>query len=87
MTLKEIIEKDQINPSLPKLLVGDHIIIYTKIIEGKKTRVQPFQGDIIAKMGGKGSNAKIIVRKRSFGVPVEKTFPINSPLVKEIKIL
>lgn len=71
---------------LPALKAGDTVRVYVKITEGEKERTQVFEGIVIAQKGG--SNRKTItVRKISFGVGVEKIFPVHSPLIEKIDVL
>ncbi len=71
---------------LPALKAGDTVRVYVKITEGEKKRTQVFEGIVIAQKGG--SNRKTItVRKISFGVGVEKIFPVHSPLIEKIDVL
>ncbi len=85
MNIKKI-KEIQTNPDTVKYSVGDYVAVSSKIVEGKKIRIQVYKGLIIKIQGGNSSTKTITVRKRSFGVGVEKTFMANSPLVKEIKI-
>jgi large subunit ribosomal protein L19 len=66
--------------------VGDTVKVYVKVVEGDKERVQPFQGVVIARKGS-GARETFMVRKISFGVGVEKIFPIYSPSITKIEVL
>jgi len=66
--------------------VGDTVKVYVKVVEGDKERVQPFQGVVIARKGS-GARETFMVRKISFGVGVEKIFPIYSPSINKIEVL
>lgn len=88
MNKNEIISaltKDQIRTDLPELVVGNNVKVYQKIKEGNRERVQMFEGTIIKKQGG-GIGATFTVRRVSYGVGVEKTWPVNSPMIEKIEV-
>ncbi|MBQ7975831.1 MAG: 50S ribosomal protein L19 [Clostridia bacterium] len=88
MNKNEIISaltKDQIRTDLPELVVGNNVKVYQKIKEGNRERVQMFEGTIIKKQGG-GIGATFTVRRISYGVGVEKTWPVNSPMIEKIEV-
>jgi len=88
MNKQEIINaltKDQIRTDLPELVVGNNVKVYQKIKEGNRERIQMFEGTIIKKQGG-GIGATFTVRRVSYGVGVEKTWPVNSPMIEKIEI-
>ena len=88
MNKNEIISaltKDQIRTDLPELIVGNNVKVYQKIKEGNRERIQMFEGTIIKKQGG-GIGATFTVRRISYGVGVEKTWPVNSPNIEKIEI-
>ncbi len=80
------INEKQINPNVPEFRVGDTVKVNVKIVEGNKERVQAYEGVVIARKGG-GISETFTVRKESYGVGVERTFPINSPKVDSIEVL
>ena len=80
------IAKDQIRTDLPEIKVGDTVKVYQKIVEGSRTRTQMFEGTIIKIQGG-GIGKTFTARRVSYGVGVEKTWPINSPNVEKIEIV
>lgn len=80
-----LLEQAQLKKDLPDINIGDHVIVYTKIPEGDKMRLHPFEGTIIAKKG-KGITLSFTVRKISFGEGVEKVFPIHSPSIDRVEI-
>ena len=82
----EAIKKSQLK-NLPEIRPGDTIVVYQKIKEGEKERIQPFRGMVLAKKHGKGISATITVRKISLGIGMEKIFPIHSPLIEKIEIV
>jgi large subunit ribosomal protein L19 len=77
---------EQLKNNLPEIKPGCTVIVYQKIKEGDKERIQPFEGLVIAKKHGSGINATITVRKISGGIAVERIFPIHSPSVEKIKV-
>ena len=79
------INKDQIRTDLPELVVGNNVKVYQRIVEGKRTRTQMFEGTIIKIQGG-GISQTFTVRRLSYGVGVEKTWPVNSPNIETIEI-
>lgn len=88
MNSKEIISaltKDQIRTDLPDICIGNNVKVYQKVIEGNRTRTQMFEGTVIKKQGS-GIGATFTVRRLSYGVGVEKTWPINSPIIEKIEI-
>ncbi len=72
---------------LPALKPGDTVRVYTKIKEGNKERTQIFEGVIIKKQGGVGIGASVTVRKMSYGIGVERTFLLHSPLIEKIQVV
>ncbi|MDA8088882.1 MAG: 50S ribosomal protein L19 [Nitrospiraceae bacterium] len=66
--------------------VGDTVRVFMKVIEGDKERIQPFEGAVIARKNG-GTRETFTVRKISFGVGVERIFPLHSPFIQEIKVV
>lgn len=86
MNLVDKITKSQIRTDLPEFRVGDTIRVDVKIIEGKRERIQAFEGIVIAIKGG-GVAKNFIVRKLSAGVGVERTFPMNSPKIEGITVV
>ena len=82
----DLIEKEHMRLDLIEVGVGDSVKIFTKIYEGDKERVQVFEGVVIGKRGG-NTRATFTVRKVSYGVGIEKTFPKHSPLIERIEVL
>ena len=76
---------EQLKTELPEFGIGDGVKVYIRITEGEKTRTQMFEGTVIAKRGG-GISETFTVRRVSYGVGVEKTFPIHSPNVEKIVV-
>ena len=77
--------KDQIRTDLPAFNVGDTVKIHVKIKEGSRERIQTFEGTVIAKKHG-GINETFTVSRISYGVGVERTFPVNSPKIAKIEV-
>ena len=77
---------EQIKTDVPKFGIGDGVKVYVKIVEGEKERTQMFEGTVIARHGG-GISETFTVRRVSYGVGVEKTFPIHSPNVEKVDII
>ena len=80
------IERQQIREDIPAVLVGDNVKVHYRIIEGDRSREQVFQGDVI-RMSGAGSRETFTVRKISFGVGVERTFPLHSPKIAKLEVV
>ena len=71
---------------LPDFIAGDTVKVYVKIKEGEKERIQVFQGVVISKRGA-GTGATFIVRKVSYGIGVERIFPLHSPVIDKIEVI
>lgn len=80
------IEKAQIRDDIPKVIVGDNVKVHYRIREGEREREQIFQGDVI-RMSGAGARETFTVRKLSFGVGVERTFPLHSPKIAKLEVV
>ena len=85
MQIIEKIEKEQTRLDHPEFAPGDTVTVYVTIKEGEKERIQAFQGVVISKRRGT-TNASFTVRKVSYGVGVEKIFPLNSPIIDRIEV-
>jgi len=86
MDIIKSIEHEQLKKSIPELKVGNTVRVHVKIKEGNKERIQVFEGIVIKKQGG-GVNSTFTVRKISYGVGVEKTFLVHSPLVEKVELV
>ncbi len=86
MDIIKSIEHEQLKNKIPELKVGDTVKVHQRIKEGNRERIQIFEGIIIKKQGG-GVNATFTVRKISYGVGVEKTFLVHSPLVEKVELV
>ena len=80
------LEKEQLRTDLPKLEVGDTVRVFVKVIEGSRERLQNFEGVFIKIQGG-GIRKSFTVRRISYGIGVERTFPYNSPRIGRIEVL
>ena len=86
MDIIKSIEHEQLKASIPDLKIGNTVRVHVRIKEGNKERIQVFEG-IIIKVQGSGVNKTFTVRKISYGVGVEKTFLIHSPLVEKVEVV
>jgi large subunit ribosomal protein L19 len=75
-----------IRDDIPAFRAGDNVKVHVKVVEGNRSRVQVFQG-VVIRVQGSGVGRTFTVRKVSFGVGVERTFPINSPIFEQIEIV
>jgi len=80
----DMLEKEYMRLDLPEVGIGDNVKVYTRIFEGDKERIQIFEGVVIRRRGG-NTRASFTVRKVSYSVGVEKTFPVHSPLIDRIE--
>ena len=86
MNLIEAFTNEQLKSELPLVRIGDTIRVHNKIKEGARERIQMFEGTVISKHGG-GISETFTVRRMSYGVGVEKTFPIHSPNVEKVDVI
>lgn len=86
MDMIKSIEHEQLKNKIPELRVGDTVRVHQRIKEGNRERIQVFEGIIIKKQGG-GVNATFTVRRVSYGVGVEKTFLVHSPLMEKVELV
>jgi len=86
MDIIKSIEHEQLKNKIPALKVGDTVKVHQRIKEGNRERIQVFEGIIIKKQGG-GVNATFTVRRISYGVGVEKTFMVHSPMVEKVELV
>ena len=80
------LEKEQLRTDLPKLEIGDTVRVYVKVVEGTRERLQNFEG-IVIKMQGGGIRKTFTVRRMSYGIGVERTFPYHSPSIGRIEVV
>lgn len=86
MNAIERIEKQQIQKTIPPFNIGDTVQVLVKVIEGDRERTQVFEGNVIARRG-RNTRETVTVRKVSYGVGVERIFPVYSPFVQDIKVV
>ena len=86
MDIIKSIEHEQMKNKIPALKVGDTVKVHQRIKEGNRERIQVFEGIIIKKQGG-GVNATFTVRRVAYGVGVEKTFLVHSPMVEKVELV
>lgn len=86
MKATDFIDNDQLRTDLPDFAPGDEVKVHVRVVEGNKERVQVFQGNVIARQGG-GLQETYTVRKLSYGVGVERTFPLHTPTVTKIEVV
>ena len=80
------LEKEQLRTDLPKLRIGDTIRVFVKVVEGTRERLQAFEGTLI-KMQNGGIRTTFTVRRLSYGIGVERTFPLHSPRIGSIEVV
>jgi large subunit ribosomal protein L19 len=81
----ETIDRDSLRSDIPDFRAGDTVKVHVRVVEGNRERVQVFQGPVIRRQGG-GISETFTVRKVSFGVGVERTFPVHSPTIAKIEV-
>src|ERR1700738_4770123 len=81
----ETLERAQLRDGIPQFKAGDTVRVHFKVIEGQRQRIQVFEG-IVIKRQGAGARETFTVRKQSFGVGVERTFPVHSPKIERIEV-
>jgi large subunit ribosomal protein L19 len=81
----ESLERSQLRDDIPRFKAGDTVRVRFKVIEGQRQRIQVFEG-IVIKRQGAGARETFTVRKQSFGVGVERTFPLHSPKIEKIEV-
>ena len=86
MNIIDTINQENVKKDIPSFNVGDTVKVMVKVIEGDKERLQAFEGVVIARKHG-GISETFTVRRISYGVGVEKTFPIHSPKVADIQVI
>jgi large subunit ribosomal protein L19 len=81
----EAIERAQLREGIPKFKAGDTVRVHFRVIEGQRQRIQVFEG-IVIKRQGAGARESFTVRKQSFGIGVERTFPLHTPKIERIEV-
>lgn len=85
MNTVDMVEKAHLKQDLPAFWPGDNVKVHVRVIEGTRSRIQVFEGVVIARSGG-GMRETFTVRKISFGVGVERIFPVHSPVIEELEV-
>ena len=80
------IERQQIREDIPTVIVGDNVKVHYRIKEGERERLLVFMGDVI-RISGEGARETFTVRKLSFGIGVERTFPMHSPKIAKLEVV
>jgi len=86
MNVMEMLEKEQMRGDIPDFNTGDTVKVFVRIVEGQKQRIQAFEGIVIRRRRG-DVRSSFTVRKISYGVGVEKTFPLHSPAIDRIEVI
>ena len=86
MNTLDALDTESLRDDIPGFRPGDTVKVHVRVIEGNRSRIQVFQGVIIRRQGG-GIRETFTVRKVSFGVGVERTFPVHTPVVEKIEVL
>jgi large subunit ribosomal protein L19 len=81
-----MVEAAGLKADVPEFRPGDRVKVHVRVVEGDKSRIQVFEGDVISRRSGTGLRATFTVRKTSGGVGVERIFPIHSPIVEKIEV-
>jgi large subunit ribosomal protein L19 len=82
----ETLERAQLRDNIPQFKAGDTVRVHFRVIEGQRQRIQVFEG-VVIKRQGSGARETFTVRKQSFGVGVERTFPLHSPRIDKIDVM
>ena len=86
MQITDVVEREQLRDDHPDFRPGDTVKVHVRVVEGTRERIQVFQGFILRRQGA-GLRETFTVRKLSFGVGVERTFPVHSPIIQKIEIV
>jgi len=86
MNTTDLIDRAYLRDDVPEFGPGDTVKVHVRVVEGNRERVQPFQGAVIRRQGS-GARETFTVRKVSFGVGVERTFPVHSPVIVRIEVI
>ena len=86
MNTLDALDADSLRDDIPEFRPGDSVKVHVRVVEGNRSRIQVFQGVVIRRQGG-GIRETFTVRKVSFGVGVERTFPVHTPVVESIEVL
>jgi large subunit ribosomal protein L19 len=86
MQITDVVERAQLRDDLPDFRPGDTVKVHVRVVEGSRERIQVFQGFVLRRQGG-GLRETFTVRKISFGVGVERTFPVHSPSIAKVELV
>ena len=86
MNTLDALDADSLRTDIPEFRPGDTVKVHVRVVEGNRSRIQVFQGVVIRRQGG-GIRETFTVRKVSFGVGVERTFPVHTPVVERIEVV
>ena len=86
MNIIDTIEKEGMRTDLPEIAIGDQVKVFVKVVEGNRERLQSYEGIVIAKKNG-GIEETFTVRRVTYGVGVERTFPMHSPRIDHIEVV
>jgi large subunit ribosomal protein L19 len=86
MNTLDALDADSLRSDIPEFRPGDTVKVHVRVVEGNRSRIQVFQGVVIRRQGG-GIRETFTVRKVSFGVGVERTFPVHTPIVEKIEVV
>ncbi len=86
MNTLDALDADSLRDDIPEFRPGDTVKVHVRVVEGNRSRIQVFQGVVIRRQGG-GIRETFTVRKVSFGVGVERTFPVHTPVVERIEVV
>ena len=86
MNTLDALDADSLRADIPDFRPGDSVKVHVRVVEGNRSRIQVFQGVVIRRQGG-GIRETFTVRKVSFGVGVERTFPVHTPVVEKIEVV
>jgi large subunit ribosomal protein L19 len=86
MQITDVVERAQLRDDLPDFRPGDTVKVHVRVVEGSRSRIQVFQGFVLRRQGG-GLRETFSVRKVSFGVGVERTFPVHSPSIAKVELI
>ena len=85
MNIIQALEQEQLRNAIPKFIPGDSVRVHVKVVEGSNERIQMFEGVVIARQGS-GVRENFTVRRISYGVGIERTFPVHSPRLAKIEV-
>lgn len=86
MNIIQVLEQEQLRSDIPKFIPGDTVRVHVKVVEGSNERIQVFEGVVIARQGS-GVRENFTVRRVSYGVGIERTFPVHSPRLAKIEVV